>query len=268
MAGLGRLLIDDTFATATFTTPITAGGIEAPASIEGAIGPGLSSAHKDANDVALIASAEGLRLQESHDVVSDVAVVADAVGALAMRTPVRPDEVESTPVRLLDASGPAELLARATLASFYGIEAAGWVRGDAGSAAEVVIVEGAEALREAEAGFSEDLVRAWFILTAQPYVSHVLIAPRIMPTESLQSHVAFLDSIRTAGLERRREWRAAFADRHGVGRDPAYSFWAAQRLKLEEGDRRALLDLLGRGARGSPYPTPTHIQFRDGTGRN
>ena len=119
---------------------------------------------------------------------ADVAVIADGNGAIAMRTPVRPDEVEATPVRLLDTSGIAELLARATLRPFYGIEPTGWVRdGDSPEAAraEVVIVEGAEALREPEAGFSEDLSRAWFILTAQPVVSHVLLVPRALPPADL-----------------------------------------------------------------------------------
>src|SRR3712207_7483724 len=56
----------------------------------------------------------------------------------------------------------AELLARATLKPYYGIEPASWVRdGDSSDAvrAEVVVVEGAEALREPEAGYSEDLSR-------------------------------------------------------------------------------------------------------------
>ena len=57
----------------------------------------------------LIPSSELLRLQATHDVVPAVAVVADASGAIAMRTPARPDAVEETPVRLLDVSGTAEL---------------------------------------------------------------------------------------------------------------------------------------------------------------
>jgi predicted solute-binding protein len=264
---LARLLIDDAFATAAFTVPIAAVWVEAPESLVVALETGLTATRVGADDLALIPSAEVLRLQDSHEIVADVAVVADAVGAVAMRTPVRPDEVESTPVRLFDAGGTAEMLARATLASFYGIEATGWLKGDdrAAAEAEVVIVEDAEALREPEAGFSEDLVRAWFILTAQSFVSHVLVVPHSMSTEELRSNLAFLDTVRSTGLERRREWRAAFADREGVGRDRAYSYWAAQRLTLDDGDRRALLDLLGRGARGSPFPTPTQIQFRDGT---
>ncbi len=197
-------------------------------------------------------------------------MIADGNGAIAMRTPVRPDEVEATPVRLLETSGVAELLARATLRPFYGIEPTSWVRdGDAPEAAraEVVIVEGAEALREPEAGFSEDLSRAWFILTAQPVVSHVLLVPRALPPADLcRTLLTFLDAARTEGLARRREWRPQLADREGVGRDRASAFWAAQRLKLEPADRQALLDLLGKGSRGTSSPPPANVTFIDGAG--
>ena len=131
-----------------------------------------------------------------------------------MRTPVRPDEVESTPVRLLDTSGIAELLARATLRPFYGIEPTAWVRASdspEAARAEVVIVEGAEALREPEAGFSEDLSRAWFILTAQPAVSHLLLVPSALRPADLTSVLTFLAAAKTAGLARRREWRDCHA---------------------------------------------------------
>ena len=209
-----------------------------------------------ADDAALIPSSELLRLQATHDVVPAVAVVADASGAIAMRTPARPDAVEKTPVRLLDVSGTAELLARATLKPFYGIEVTGWVR-DAeapeAARAEAVIVEGTEALREPEAGFSEDLCRAWFILSDQPLISHVLLAPRDLSPSALRQLIDFLDGIKSVAHERRREWRSQFAARAGVGPDRASGFWTAQRLSLEPRDRRSLLDLLARGAQGTTY---------------
>ena len=219
--------------------------------------------------MVLAPASELLHLRQTHDVVADIAVIADGNGAIAMRTPVRPDEVEATPVRLLDTSGVAELLARATLRPFYGIEPTGWVRAEDSSEAaraEVVIVEGAEALREPEAGFSEDLSRAWFILTAQPVVSHVLLVPRAVPPADLANVQTFLDAARTEGLARRREWRPELADRKGVGRERASAFWAAQRLKLELADRRALLDLLGKGSRGTSNPPPANVVFINGPG--
>lgn len=264
-----RLLIDDTFATATYTMPITSGWVSPPEGITAEIAHRLTADFAIEESVMLAPASAILRLQQTHQIAGDVAVIADGNGAIAMRTPVRPDEVEATPVRLLETSGLAELLARATLRPFYGIEPTGWVRdGDSLEAAraEVVIVEGAEALREPEGGFSEDLSRAWFILTAQPVVSHILIVPRALPSAALADVVSFLDTARIEGLARRREWRPELADREGVSRDRASAFWAAQRLKLEPADHRALLDLLQKGSRGTSDPPPASVVFIDEAG--
>jgi predicted solute-binding protein len=264
-----RLLIDDAFATTTYTLPITSGWVSPPEGMTAEIANRLTADSAAAESVLLAPTSELLRLQQTHDVAGDIAVIADGNGVVAMRTPVRPDEVEATPVRLLETSGLAELLARATLNPFYGIEPTSWVREDdapEAAHAEVVIVEGAEALREPEGGFSEDLSRAWFILTAQPVVSHVLLVPRALPPTDLTNVLTFLDAARTEGLARRREWRPELADREGVGRDRASAFWAAQRLKLELADRRPLLDLLGKGSRGTSNPPPTNVVFINGSG--
>ena len=264
-----RLLIDDTFATGTYTVPITSGWISPPAGVAVEIANRLTADSATEEDIVLAPASEILRLQQTHEVASDVAVIADGNGAIAMRTPVRPDEVEATPVRLLETSVLAELLARATLRPFYGIEPTTWVHdGDSAEAAraEVVIVEGAEGLREPEAGFSEDLSRAWFILTAQPVITQLLLVPRTLPPAALAEVLIFLDAARTEGLARRREWRPELADREGVGRDRASAFWAAQRLKLELPDRHALLDLLGKGSRGTSSAPPANVAFINGTG--
>ena len=264
-----RLLIDDTFATATYTVPITSGWVSPPEAVRVEVTNHLTVDSATEESVVVAPASLILRLQQTHQVAGDIAVIADGNGAIAMRTPVRPDEVEATLVRLLDTSGSAELLARATLRPFYGIEPTGWVRADdspEAARAEVVIVEGAEALREPEGGFSEDLSRAWFILTAQPVVSHVLLVTRALPPADLTSVLNFIDAARTEGLARRREWRPKLADREGVGRDRASAFWAAQRLKLELADRRALLDLLSKGSQGTSDPLPANVDFVDRAG--
>jgi predicted solute-binding protein len=263
-----RLLIHDTFATATYTTPVAAGWVTPPDGLDVAMAPTFRAETIGDEDVALAPSSATLAHQRSHAVAPDIAVVADGVGAIAMRTPVRPDEIDATPVRLLNTSGAAELLARATLTPFYGIEATAWRHDEAPEAAraEVVIVEGAEALREPEAGFSEDLCRAWFILTATPTVTHVLLAPQALAADRLAAVVAFLDAARTAGHARRREWRPRLADEMGVGKDRASALWTAQRLALEEPDRRALLALLERGSAGTAGPRPAHVVFVEGIG--
>lgn len=262
-----RLLIDETFATGTYTVPIVAGWVSPPDDLTVEIEPALAAAGIGADDAALIPSAEIPALQQSHVVVPSVAVVADGTGAIAMRTPVRPDEIESTPIRLLDASGNAEMLARATLRPFYGITPTSWVRDGndpEATRAEVVIVEGVEALREPEGGFSEDLCRAWFILTAQPVVTHVLLVPRELPEGDHRELLAFLDAARAEGVARRREWRPAFAERQGVASARAGAFWAAQRLSLEAEDRLALQSLLQKGSSGTIGSSPLNVQFSNG----
>ena len=263
-----RLLIDDGFAAKPYTVPIATTWISPGPGFDVSLVEHLAADEMTPQDAALIPASEIRILSATHDVIPDVAIVADGVGAVAMRTPVRPDEIASTPVRLLEAGRAAELLARATLLPFYGITPTTWVRADdapEAARAEVVIVEGAEALREPEAGFSEDLARAWFILTAQPVVSHVLLIPREIPEEDARRIVRFLEEVRSVGTERRREWRMPLADREGVGRDRATAFWAAQRFILAADDRPALLDLLAKGSRGTSAWSPSTLPFREGT---
>jgi predicted solute-binding protein len=263
-----RLLIDDTLATKTYTIPISSGWLPAPLDLDVSLIEHLTANAIAPEDAALISSSELSALQTTHDVVPDVAVIADGVGAVAMRTPARPDEIEATPVRLLTTGGLAALLARATLHPFYGITPTRWIRDDEdpdAARAEVVIVEGTEALREPEAGFSEDLARAWFILTAQPVVGHILVVPRDLPAVETNQIAGFLTAARSAGLERRREWRVPLMERAGVGRDRASAFWAAQRFTLGADDRRALLELLANGSQGTTPSSPLNVRFSEGT---
>src|SRR5215217_6493275 len=246
-----RIVIDDTLVTAPYLLPHRMGWFDASATVDAKTL--LRAGDLAPDDVALIPSAEVALLQESHQLVPDFAVVADGDGAVAMRVPVRPDEIEATPVRLYNAGGTAEALGRATLQPFYGINPTDWTSDDSASA-RVVIVEGGEALREPEAGFAEDLTRAWFILTGQPVVSHVLVAPKLLDREALQPALATLESLRASGHERRRDLRKQLAEREEIDRDRLTRLFAAQRLSLEDEDRRALLMLLQRGNRGSAYP--------------
>lgn len=262
-----RLLIDDTFAASTYTVPIVSGWVKPRDDLSIEFAPRLAARDVSPDDIALISSSEILDLQSSHMILPGFAVVANGVGAVAMRTPVRPDEVESTPIRLLDAGRGAELLARATLHPFYGIGTAGWFHdGDAPEAAraEVVIVEGAEALREPEGGFSEDLSRAWFILTAQPVVSHLLVLPRDIAPERLHELNSVLGEARHEGLARRRDWRPALAEREGIASARSGAFWSAQRLELSDDDRQALLGLLKQGGRGTSGSSIENVTFVEG----
>nr|MBA3449614.1 hypothetical protein [Chloroflexia bacterium] len=121
-----RLLIHDTFATATYTVPISSSWVTPPGDITVELATRLTAESIDPRDIALVPPSALLRLHSTHDVAAGVAVIAAGVSAIAMRTPVRPDEIERTPVRLLDPTGGAELLARATLQPFYGITPTSW----------------------------------------------------------------------------------------------------------------------------------------------
>jgi predicted solute-binding protein len=253
-----RIVIHDTLVTAPYLLPHSLDWVEIALPFEGR--KQLRGADLSAEDTGLIPSAEVALLQQTHQVVPDVAVIAGGDGAIAMRVPVRPDEIESTPVRLYDASGTAEILARATLQPFYGITPSGWSPDDS-IEAQVAIVEGAEALRDPEAGLAEDLTRAWFILTGQPVVSHLLVVPKTLDRAASARIIDTFELLRATAHERRRDLRKHLADTEGLDRDRLTRLFAAQRLSLEPEDRRSLLMLLQHGNRGSTYPYVWNLTF-------
>lgn len=256
-----RLLLHDTLVTAPIVAPLTAGWVEAAAGVTLESVAMLTVAGVGAQDLALVPSSELGRLQLSHQVVPDVAVIGDGIGAVSLRTAVRPDEVERTAVRVVGTSGVAELLARATLRSYFGIQATAWATDREEPAAEVVVLDGAEALRPFEGGFAEDLTRAWFILTGLPVVSHILVAPIEATRPDLRPALETLRLARSVGHERRREWREALIEQSGLDRERFLALLAGQRHELTSPDRQALTGLYQRGARGAPYPPITSLRF-------
>lgn len=246
-----RLLLHDTLATAPFVHPLTVGWV-APV-IPSEARSELRAVDVGPEDIALVPAPEIAALLATHTLGREAAVVAGPVGSIAMRVPVRPDEVERTPIRLWRTSGAAEVLARATLKPFYGIVPLAWTSDDTAEA-QVVVVEGAEALQPPEAGFAEDLCRAWFVLTGEPAITHVLAVPRALDRAALGPGLETLVALRDAGHERRRDLRRDLSDAHGLDRDRLTEFFAEQRLALEPADQRALLLLLQRGTWGSAYP--------------
>ena len=254
-----RLLLHDTLATLPFTLAFAEGWIAPPAGLAVERRPELPALALGPGDAALLPTPEAALLAASHPIAPAVACVFDHAGPVSLRTPVRPDEVERTPVRLTGVSSAAELLARGTLRAFYGIEPAGWERGE-GAAAQAVVLEGVAALRPAEGGFAEDLARAWFILTALPFVSHVLVVPEGNAGAAARA-IDALEAARAAAHERRREWRQPYVQREGIPRERFDEVLGGQRHALEPADRRALTALLSHGARGTPYPTSPEWRF-------
>jgi len=255
-----RLLLHDTLATLPFTLAFAEGWLAPPAGLSVERRRELPATALDPGDAALLPTPEAALLAESHPIVPAATCLFDHAGPVSLRTPVRPDEVERTPVRLAGVSSAAELLARSTLRAFYGIEPVAWERGDRPEA-QAVVLEGVEALRPAEGGFAEDLARAWFILTALPFVSHLLVVPTDEAQAAAERVVAVLDAARAAAHERRREWRQPFVEREGIPRDRFDEVMTGQRHALEPDDRRALTALLSHGARGTPYPPAPAWRF-------
>jgi predicted solute-binding protein len=246
-----RLLMHDTIATAPLTIPLKSDWIVPALPVE--TRPSLTASDLATDDIALLPAAEIALLHESHRVVPDIA-------AISMRVPVRPDEIRITPVRLWHATSTAELLARATLHPFYGITPGDFTSDD-NAQAQVVVLEGAEALQLPEAGFAEDLVRAWFVLTAQSFVSHILVAPFHFDRVAVQPAMQTLTELRAIGHERRKDVRRSVAETTGLDPNLVTEFFLAQHYELNSDDRRSLLMLLQRGHRGSTFPYVWEITY-------
>jgi hypothetical protein len=255
-----RLLIDDSLASAPLIEAIR--GEFAKPDIETVLQPGLTAEGVGENDAALIPSGEYGALLESHAIETALAIVFDKLGPVALRTPVRPDSVEQTPIKLIDASSSAELLARATLDPFFGITPAGYLRDDAPDA-QAVVAEGVQAITPPEAGFSEDLTKAWYVLTSEPYVSHILVSPISLDAEARAQLIASVEALVAVAVEQRRAVRNRIVEATGVDdRELLTTLFKATRWSLEASDRRALLMLLQLGnRRGEVGPYVSALKF-------
>lgn len=264
-----RLFVDDTLVTAPITFPLAAGWVSPDKEMEVEVRANLRADHFSPTSddiVALVPLAEVATCQHTHVVAADLAVVAGYTGAIVARMPLRPDEVERTAVHLWQTGSAAEVLARATLRPFYGIEPTSWTTDatDSGTAeARVVVTEGIEALRPLETGFAEDLCRAWFIMTGMPAVTHLLLVPRDRERDELAPALAALDALRKTGHERRREIRRVLSERHKLPLESLNALFSEQRLSLTHDDRRAVMRLLNQGLRGSIYPPLAMLDFLD-----
>ena len=249
-----QAVLDDTLITAMLTLPIQQGW----ATVEGITTRArLRATDIGADIAALLPAGEATALAASHVIVPEVAVVCDAAGAIAMRTPVRPDAIEESIVCLYDVSLTAELLLRAILRPFFGITASGFASAEAddnAADAQVVLIEGIPALQSPEAGFQEDLCRAWFILTGLRLVSHVLV----VPVESQEGDVTALASelrrLIATGIERRRDVRVALATDNDLDRGRLVEVTSRLRWSLERADIDSLQMLTARGTWGMNIP--------------
>ena len=249
------LLIDDTLTTSLLAVPFAEGWVET--SVPVTLREGLQAADVTSEDVALVSVGEATLLVDTHVITSDVAIVLDGIGPIAMRTPVRPDGVEATVVRLLDAGPTAELLIRALLRPYFGITATSFARSDddpGAATAEVVVVDGALGLQLPEAGHQSDLVRDWFVLTGQAVVSHAVVIGLHALARDPAEALAALSMAETLGRDRRREIRGIAAARWAVDDREAFAnITNRQRFSLTQEDRNSLANLVARGTWGSRF---------------
>jgi predicted solute-binding protein len=248
------LYIDDSLMTAQVRVPLVEGWVETDVPFE--IQRNLAAADIGPSDVALVAGAEAAFLGETHFIEPEVAVVAEAMSAIVMRTPVRPDGVEETPIRMLGTGSTAELLIRSLLRPYFGITASTFVRDDddrSAADAQVVILEGLLALNEPEAGFQEDLAKAWYILTNAAVVHHVTVVGVEAEARGATAEIDLLKRAIRTGIDRRRDVRREMVGNEEIDRDRLAELTNRIRFELSAADRQSLRNLLARGSWGTSY---------------
>ena len=256
-----RLLLHDSLATLPLTVPIRSGWVErGDDDLEIVFDDDLVAAKLRPDDVALIPAGELCGLTDRFQVVPDIGVIADSEGPISLRVPVRPDEVAATPVTLLGTGATAEILARAVLRPFFGIEATRWSH-EPDPEAQAVIVDGEAALTPPEGGYAEDLCRAWFILTGQATVLDVLIAPIGAERAMLDPMLRMLRAATAIDKGQRREIRRPVAEQLGMSIETINAVFERLFFSLEADDEASLTEMLRRGVPGSPFPLPGPITF-------
>ncbi len=250
------LLVDRALETAYITA-----GIERADSDSVKLLDRLTAANVEASDFALIPTPEIALLTGTHGVDTTFGVSVAESGAIAMRSPIRPDEIEDASILLYDVSSTAELLARATIWPYYGMKASAWTREPDGTST-VTIVDGLAALEPVEAGLSEDLVRAWYILTEQSVVTHLLAIPVGAADEDVERIRTGLSEAVAAGYAARREVRRALQEESSVEGDRLVAFLAGLRCELDTDDRVAAYSLIARGSGGTRFPLIREIPWR------
>jgi len=249
------LLIDDNLTTSLIALPLAEGWVETDVAVS--VREGLRAADVTSEDVALLSVAEATLLAETHILISEVAVVLDGIGPIAMRTPVRPDGVEETVVRLLDVGPTAEMVVRGMLRPYFGITATSFATSEdspGAASAQVVILDGAAGLAQPETGYHEDLAKHWFVFTGQALVSHVTVVGLHAQVRGADAEIAALQAAVDTGQERRKDVRGIVAGRWDIDdRDALAEMTNRQRFALTSADRNSLANLVAKGSWGSRF---------------
>ncbi len=254
-------LVDDNLTTGLIAETIRNGWIDDADSFE--LVSGLTAETvADRGACALLDGVEALRLADRFTVATDVGLVSWHSGAIALLTPTRPDEVDDVMVELNGVSPTAEAIARATIARFFGMTLRGFRRGD--ETGGVSVREHQDAILEIESGVLTDLVRAWFILSGLPVVTHAMVVPNDLierAPDTVRTLVTGLGEAAQTGVKRRREIRRNMHSLYPVDRDQLVTFHNEQTISLSKTARKGWLDLVRRVGRAMSLPQPEAINF-------
>lgn len=252
------LLVDHNLMTGIISTPLQQGWLETDVAFR--VVANLTADQVGRGDVALISVAEASTLVDSHFIDPSVAVIngnapEEAISTIAIRTPVRPDGIEQSPIRMIDTTPTAELLIRALLRGFFGINADGFVydaNDEAAAAAQVVVVDGPLGLTQPELGYQEDLARAWYVLTGSAVVYAVAVVG--VEADGGRPEMELLRQALATGVERRRDVRRILAtEDEAVDRDKLAAVTNSLRYQLDDADARSAGNLLARGTWGTAW---------------
>jgi predicted solute-binding protein len=252
------LYIDHNLLTGIISIPLQEGWLETDIPVE--VVPNLTADRIGRGDVALISLAEAASLVDTHFIDPSLAIVSGtepeaAISPIVMRTPVRPDGVEESPIRMIDTTPNAELLIRALLRGFFGIMADDFVYDAAdekAAAAQVVVLDGPLGLTEPELGYQEDLVRAWYVRTGSPMVYAVTVVG--VEAEGGRPEMELLRAALANGIERRRDVRRILAtEDESVDRTRLATITNALRYELDDAAIQSAGNLLARGTWGTDW---------------
>lgn len=257
-----RCLVEDNLTTALIAEPIRHGWLESSEGLE--LVPALTAETvAQAEAMALLGSVDACLLAGRSTIITDVGIASRHNGAVALRSAVRPDELNDVIIGLDGVSRTAEAIARATVARFFGVTVSGWSRESAST--EAVVLEHNDAfIEEPEPAVVNDLVRAWFIMSGLPVATHVLVVPNELLANDPESVMSVVDQLKTAasiGVERRREIRRNLHEDFPGDRDRLVAFHTEQSLSLTKTVRKGWLDLLRRVGHAMGLPAPDALTF-------
>ncbi len=147
---------------------------------------------RSAPGLALLDTIEALALVPAYALATDLALVAQHASVVALETPERPDRITEAVVVSESCRPASRALARATIEPFFGVRVRAW-NGEQGVAALPVLrVQEDEAALGPLGERYHDLGRAWFVLTGQPFVSHLLVVASELPSDALRPVASLL----------------------------------------------------------------------------